>query len=196
LLPLGASLHWTWLRSRPGTYELAGAWVREHVDPAVERVHLPPPYDLPLVRTDAALREEDGKRRGRVTSLWSKYQLRFEADELPPPRFDVRWLVASRADGDLTDPARVEAYLDRHGPGVFVLEVARGARGSLAGERVAQGVARRGRLMERFGPDPDPFACDHPLADEDEEVEDWPGFFWRSLRARATGPVVEVYRVP
>lgn len=196
LLPLGASLHWTWLRARPGTYELAGAWVREHVDPAAEHVWLTPPYDLPLVRTDEALRDEDGKRRGRVTSLWSKYQLRVEAGQLPGPRYDVRWLVAARSDGDLTDPARVEDFLDRHGPGVYVLEVARGARGSLAGERLAEGVARRGRRMQRFGPDPDPDSCDHPLADEDEEVEDWPGFFWRSLRARATGPVVEVWRVP
>ena len=200
-LALGASLHWTWLRTRPGTYELAGAWVAEHVDPGQvggERVHLSPPYDLPLARRADALLDEDGKPRGRVASLWSRYQRQRlnRGEPLPEPHYDVRWLVASRADGDLGDPVAVEAYLDRQGPGVYVLEVARGARGSLAGERLREAVARRGRLAVRFGPDPDPFACDHPLADEDEEVEGWPAFFWRSLRAVATGPVVEVYRVP
>ena len=51
-------------------------------------------------------------------------------------------------------------------------------------------------LAGRFSPEPDPDDSDQPLADEHEEVADWPGFFGRLLSAIASGPVVEVYRVP
>ncbi len=191
------SARWAWIRSQPDTYERAGQWVQDNVVPAdSERIFLTPPFDLPLARSDEALRGEDGKLRNPGHSRWARYQARLTESERPAPLFDVRMLLLQAGFGDLTDPARMGAFLDAHGPGVYVLQVAVGRRSSRFDPVLRSVLAERGTLEARLSPDPDPYFSEHPLADEDEEVDDWPGFFWRVLRARSSGPVVEVYRVP
>ena len=80
--------------------------------------------------------------------------------------------------------------------GVVIAPVAEAERGSRFLGLLAAELARRGTLERRFSPDPDPYFSNHPLLDEDEEVSNWPHVFSRVLRARAVGPVIEVYRVP
>jgi hypothetical protein len=192
-LPAWAAAHWAYVRSRPCTLERAGACVRAQAGAADERIYLSPPYDLPLGRADPEP-EGDGPRRAQGLSLWSRYQSRLAPEERPQPLYPMRWLLSSAGE-DLRDPATLDAYLDERKSGIYVVEVASGARAHPGLRLLSAELARRGELVGRFSPDPDPYFSDHPLADEDEEVSDWPGFFWRSLAAISSGPVVEVYRV-
>lgn len=195
---LYSSTRFAWLRSQPDTLELATAWVEANVAPqgsaGTETLFASPPLDLALGRADSGLRRADGKRSTTMFSPWSKYQLRLEERERPQPLYDLRWLVVDAQTGDLGDPAVLATYLDEHGPGIYVLEVAE-ERAHRFLTLMAEELARRGTLEARFSPDPDPYFSNHPLLDEDEEVSNWPHVFTRVLRARAVGPVIEVYRV-
>ena len=189
-----ASTRLAWVRSQPDTLELASAWVRAEVDPGAESVFVSPPLDLAVGRADSGLVRADGRRLTTLFSPWSRHQFRLAEGERPQPVYDLRWLVADGRTGNLDDPATLAAYLDGFGPGVFVVEVADGRASRLLGLMAAE-LERRGTLEARFSPDPDPYFSNHPLMDEDEEVANWPHVFRRVLRARAVGPVIEVYRV-
>ena len=191
-----ASSRLAWIRSRPDTCDQVGAWVRDNVEPGAEQVVITPPFDLPLARTERSLRRENGGLRTRSHSPWVKHQVRLGEGERPPPLYDIRWLVLGPTAGDIEEPAGMRTFLDGYGPGVYVLRVATGGRGSRFDPVLRSELSARGTLLARFSPDPDPYFSDHPLMDEDEEVGDWPHVFLRVLRARAVGPVLEVYRVP
>lgn len=194
-VPAYSSTRWSFVRARPDTFELAGAWVRANVPPETGAVFVTSAYDLPLARPDVSFRKENGKLRAPLYTVWSRYLNRLEEHERPAPLYDVRAILMKPGFGDLTDPEVMDAFLASFGPGVFVVEVTSGARASRIDPVLRAGLAARGTLEARFAPDPDPYFSDHPLVDEDEEVADWPDVFPRILRAHACGPVVEVYRV-
>ena len=185
--------HLAWLRTRPDTLELTSSWLEQHADRASDSVFLfPPPLDLPLGRDAASL----GVRGNRPTVLfntWSRYQARLDGGG-PAPQWSLRWIVGHPSLRGSRDPELVASFLDEQGPGLFVVQVMT-ARAPRFVSLMRAELARRGERVARFGPDPDPDSCDYPLFDQDELVPDWPNVFARLWRARALGPVVEVYRV-
>jgi hypothetical protein len=195
-VPGYVSSRWAWLRSEPDTCELVGQWVLENVEPGAERIFVFPPWDLPISRLDSSLRLESGRRRTSSFSQWNRYQIKLDESERPPPLHDVRWFVLDASAPDIEQPEGMREFLDRLGPGIYVIQVAVGGRSSRFDPVLRAELQRRGTLELRISPDPDPYFSDHPLMDEDEEVEDWPYVFTRVLRAHAVGPVLEVYRVP
>ena len=68
--------------------------------------------------------------------------------------------------------------------------------------RVREALAASGERLARFSPDREPEASElelfFQLSDHfnDDELVNWPHFTLRLLRARAIGPVLEVWRVP
>ena len=188
-----AAARMAWVRTQPDTLEQVAAWLEQHAEPASEAVFVfPPPMDLPLGR-DATSLGVRGERPTPLFSLWSKYQSRLE-DGGPVPRWSMRWIVGKPDERRRTDDAAVDELLDRYGPGLYVVQVMT-ERAPPFVERMRAGLLRRGELLERFSPDPDPWSSDYPFFEQDELVPGWPHVFARLLRARAVGPVVEVFRV-
>lgn len=189
-----AAAHLAWLRTRPDTLELAATWLEQHATPATDPVFLfPPPLDLPLGR-DAASLGVRGDRPTPLFNVWSRYQARLEGGG-PAPQWSLRWMMGNPAVRGSRDPAVVADFVDGYGAGLFVVQVMTNRAPPFVPLLRAE-LGRRGERMARFGPDPDPDSCDYPLFDQDELVPDWPHVFARLWRARALGPVVEVYRVP
>lgn len=204
-----------WLHTRPDTFELAAAWVADHV-PATEPVFLSPipnpvhgdsSMELPLLRTPEALEGPGGQRSSRY-NLWSRYQARLPAGAVTAgtPRFELAWLTWSRRRAGV--PARVDAmeFLSAHpgsffsasGPGWFVVEDHRGRPENRTELLLQDALEELGQRHARFVPDrPGARAPSLPLGyqDRDEEGGRWPHPAWRVLTARASGPAIEVWRV-
>ena len=194
-LPGLACTRLAWLRSRDDTLELAAKWLAAQPDAAATPIHLTPFFDLPLARSKESLQPPD-KRPAAIFSRWSIYQKRRGVDALPPPRFDLRYLVP-RPDLGFSWPKIEEnpqGYLRALGPGYFVLDMSR--QPPNAGlDRLRAAARELGELVHRSAPEMDGPTSEFGYPFEDELVPDWPNPLTRALRIDAVGPVVEVYRV-
>jgi hypothetical protein len=193
-LPAAASTKLSWLRSRPTTIDDATAWIRINLnDPATEPIHALPPLDFALFRTLESLRYPAG--RAAFFTPWTIYQNRLADEARVEPLYRIYWLSAKEGHRQLETHEQVEAYLRSHGAGVFIVERIH-ANQSLGRSRIADTLAERGRRLARFSPDGDPDFTNHKLWDQDVEAPGWPHVTLRVLRARAVGPILEVYDLP
>jgi hypothetical protein len=193
-LPAAASTKLAWLRSRPDTFEQAASWIRDNVrEPDAERIWVLPPVDAPLLRTRESLRHPTG--RATFHSPWSKYQRGLEDGIAGVTPFRLYWLYPK----DDFRPARLgtdegmDEYLASFEPGLWLVERV-DARRSFDRHHLVERLRARAPRLARFSPDGDPELTEHPLGCQDIEAPDWPHVFWRVLRARAVGSVVEIYR--
>lgn len=193
-LPAFASTKLAWLRAGPTTLGLTAQWIRDNVrDPASESVWVLPPLDFPLFRTDESLRYPPGK--SAPFSPWSRYQRQMKDVDKVPPLYRLYWLDPKPEFGKLETDAEIDAYLRSFGPGLFVVESIDSRRNPTR-HAVVQRVRALGERLARFSPDGDADFTDLPLWEQDIEDPAWPNVFWRVLRARAVGPVIEVHRLP
>jgi hypothetical protein len=197
------------IRARPDTLSEAAAWVATHADgdsiflsPRPDWKHQMSSIDLPLGRTAAGLARPGGPKVDGY-NVWSLYQRRLSDKRGPEPRFDLHWAFLSARDIESFAGTRSEfldsdsrGYFVSTGPGLYVLEVCEGQDNpDLNGLRAA--LQTVGSLEARFSPDVDPHRTDLPLTyrDQLQQLPDRPNLTRRILRARAVGPVVEIYRV-
>jgi hypothetical protein len=187
-VPAFASTKLSWMRSRPTTIDDAAQWVREHLtEPASQPMYALPPLDLPLFRTLESLRPLV------PFTPWAKYQNRLEG-ERPAPEYRLYWMQGKPEHQQLDTDERVDAYVRSFGAGLF-LTARLDERQSPERRRVIASMERLGSRVARFSPDGDPNLTDHQLWDQDVEAPGWPHVTWRVLRARAVGPVIEIYRI-
>jgi len=195
-LPAYATGRIAWLRQRDDSLELASRWLAAQPDVERSRIYVSPLIDLPLARSKESLQPSD-KRPAAIFSRWSVYQRRVGPDVVPPPRFEIRYLVPLPDLGFprekiLQDPV---AYLRALGPGYFVVDASRQrAREAFVEFRAA--LRQLGPLVYRSAPEADGPSADFGLHFEDEILPDWPNVIARVLRADCVGPVVEIHRVP
>ena len=194
-IPAAASARLAALRASDDTLERAAHWLAAQPDALATRIYITPSFDLPLARSAESLRPTDG-RPAAMFSRWSIWQRRVGADNLPEPRFDLRYLVP-RPDLGFGAPAMERdpvGYIAALGPGYFVLDMSlQPARPVL--DRMRDEVRARGELVFRsapkdFGPDA---AWGFPF--EDELLPGWPNVIARIPRLQAVGQVVEIYRL-
>jgi hypothetical protein len=84
-------------------------------------------------------------------------------------------------------------YVSEQGGEIVVTEVFSGNRTHRAGTLIREQLLASARLLTRISPDNDPAASDHPLGYQDETSVAPPHFLARVLRARCTGPVIEIF---
>lgn len=194
-VPLFASTRLAWLRAGDDTLERTADWIAAQPDIASTPVYIMPFFDLPLARSRDSLDPSDGRPRA-ILSRWSVYQKRRGADELPPPHFDLRYLVP-RPDLGFPYPRNetdTRAYLQALGPGYFVLDMSlQPARAGLDNLRAA--LRENGPPVFRSAPEDEGSSAPFGFPLEDEVVPGWPNVFRRALRIQAVGPVVEVFRL-
>jgi hypothetical protein len=184
----------SWLRSRDDTLERAAAWLAEQPDALASATYVTPFFDLPLPRSRESL--QPSGRPAAILSRWSQYQKRVGPDVVPPPAYDLRYLVPRP---DLGFPqARMEldaeAYVAALGAGYFVLDMSRQVEHpSFPALRAA--VAARGKLVHRSAPEDEGATAAFGFPFEDEILPEWPNVIARALRIAAVGPVVEIYRI-
>lgn len=193
-LPAVASTQLSWLRAQPSTVDQATAWIRANVrDPAEDAVFALPPLDFGVFRTLESLRSPPG--RAAFFTPWTIYQNKLGDAARPEQPYRIYWLAPKEGHAQLETADQIEAYLRSHGAGVFIVERIH-ANQSLGRSRIGDALSERGRLIARFSPDGDAQLTNHKLWDQDVEAPGWPHVTWRVLRARAVGPVIEIYELP
>ncbi len=182
-----ASTKLAWLRVRPSTLDETAAWLLDprNVDIATEHVYAMPPLDLPVLRTREAL-------RGVRFTPWSIYQWKLAEEAKAAPLVQLRWFAPKPEFGALESGAQLDGYLASFGRSLAITEA---MPLHPERERLRDGLRRRGQLLARISPDGDARFSEHLLWAQDAEFGDWPNVFWRVLRARAVGPVIEIYRL-
>jgi hypothetical protein len=195
-VPAVASARLAQLRAQDDTLERATKWLAAQPDALATPIYVTPFFDLPLVRSATSLRPPD-KRPAVVISRWSIWQKRVGVENLPEPRFDLRYLVP-RPDLGFGGPkmeADPEGYVAALGPGFFVLDMSRQpARPGL--DRLRAEIRRRaGECVFRSAPESEGAAREFGFPFEDELLEDWPNVIARVPRIDAVGQVIEIYRV-
>jgi hypothetical protein len=180
------------LRARPDTLDEAARWIAEHARPG-ETVVLAPPVDLALARTPAALCTA-GDRQPALFSPWAVYQADLPGGGVRGLQHELIWMGERAGMGDLDGDAALADYVDFYGPGLFVFELER-ERKHRWYRRIRERVAQLGTLQARLSPDRDPCATDLGLGVQDRDFPDRPAAAWRTLRARASGPVLEIWRI-
>ncbi|MFN0243249.1 MAG: ArnT family glycosyltransferase [Planctomycetota bacterium] len=190
LAPQGAAaLALARLRSAPDTCDRLADWMRAQTRASLGRVAILPTVDVPLVRSPRAMHERDPGIDARI-SPWYGYQTRHALGEHPGATFDIATMpmyAPGAREAILADP---DAYVRGLGADTAVIEVFE-HRAVLAAVRDA--LARNGRLVQSFSPDPGGAGWLFTLAYQDDEFPRFVPWMWRVLRARSAGPPIEVY---
>lgn len=193
-LPLAAAVRQSWLRTQPDTYRLAARWIGEHADSAADRVEVIPSFDLPLAQRDDALEHNRKLFFSKSGYPWMRWLIDHRGALAVEPRFGLFWIPLHKQfyDDAHRDPA---GFLEQL-PGRFaVLEVFSPGRNPAVLGKLRNLAVEHYARVARFGPEADPRASDEPLAHQDDYRTDPPDVFWRIFRARALGPVIEIYRL-
>jgi hypothetical protein len=187
-----------YLRSKPDTLGELAQWIAAQPAAATQRVYISPSaptFDVPLFRDAAGLLLNGHRPRVPLTP-WTAWQSRVPDELAPAPRYDLRWIPRPPGGrGDFGD------HIASLAPALFVIEPHEKFKQQPMLIAMRDALKQHGTRIARFSPDADPEQTELELFfqlsdhfNEDEDI-DWPQFTWRLLRARAIGPVVEVWRV-
>lgn len=187
----------SFVRGADDTGVLAARWIVEHLDRASARLAFSPGTYVPLVRQlslyDATARDQDSNPSG----AWFPYQADLDPRESARFAWRSEFLALPDATSTRAAVATAEERVGELDADFLVLAVWDGRVFPLrrpALERVRSAAAARGRCIARFSPwadgDLDPLPFDHyDVVDRGQP----PCWFWRVLRARRVGPVIEIY---
>jgi hypothetical protein len=195
-LPPAVGLQLVRARSAPDTFHQAADCLRANLDPAQERLALSFPLILPLWSTPEAISSLPMPRQRNRGMAWIHHQQDHPADARSEPAWDLRWMPMNRPGLRqllMQFPRTFVRSLDAEWALIEVFEPGR-VDPSMSTLRIA--LEGNADLRVRFGPDPDPFSSPIPLTYQDETGGSLPWMAARLLRARRTGPVLELYRLP
>jgi hypothetical protein len=190
VLPAWASWKLGAIRAAPNTNALAANWVSTHLS-TDDDVALWPNLDLPLCRKPEGFASWMGPIEKQVTWVWSRYQASLPDGHGPEPLYRLRWWVPLLKQM-VDDPS---GYIRAQGGDWIVAEVYAENRTHPGATRVRDALRKQAQLVERISPDGTPDYSEHPLGSQDETSVVAPNFFARVLQARATGPVIEIYKL-
>ena len=197
-LPAWASWKLGAIRAAPSTNALAANWVSTHLS-ADDDVALWPNLDLPLCRKPEGFKSWMGPIEKQVTWVWSRYQATLPDGHGPEPLFRLRWWApALRATPEWPHGQMVDdpsGYIRAQGGDWIVAEVYAENRTHPGATRVRDTLRKEAQMVERISPDGTPDYSEHPLGSQDETSVVAPNFFARVLQARASGPVIEIYKL-
>jgi hypothetical protein len=193
-----ATVKLAYLRSKPDTLGEVAQWIAALPEAATQRVYIspsPPTFDVPLFRQAPGLLL-NGHRPHLPLTPWTAWQARVPDELAPAPRYDLRWIP--RPPGGR---AEFGDHIASLAPALFVIEPHEKFNLQPMLVAMRDSLRAHGTRVARFSPDVDPETTELELFfhlsdhfNEEEDI-DWPHFTWRLLRARAIGPVVEVWRV-
>jgi hypothetical protein len=179
------------IRAAPHTTTLAARWIERNLS-RDETIGITSRIDVPLWRDAEGLSNWMGPMEDQFEWPWSRYQARLEGGQGPGPRWKLRWWPP-KLQQMTNDPA---TYVSER-PGRYVVaEVYSGNRTFAGATSVHDELRRSGKLLVRISPDVDPERSEHPLGYQEETSVETPHFLSRVLRARATGPVIEIHERP
>jgi hypothetical protein len=181
------------VRAAPDTIELAAEWIRSNVRPAEERIALSPELDLPLLRRAECLRR-DAPILCAPLYPWFRYQCGIDGSTCEESAFEIRSLPIRDASWLAELESAPRPAWSGLGCRYVVLEVFEGW-GWKAHATMHRSIPSAGKLVARFDPDPPEASYRLPIEFEDEGYRRCVPWLSRILRARSTGPPIEIYRL-
>jgi len=183
--PTLATLGYTRMRLRPMTLEQATAWLHENVDPDHSKVACHLLYDLPVVRRESNLFDEQGAP-GPIFSPWQRYQQDWIAKTWRGERWNVEMLYPDRRRWPwiVKNP---DAYLDELAADYVICpgEVGVGFNPMMSAVRDA--LRKRGEPLATFPLESRP----KPSGLEGLDTPHFTYFVWTR---HWFGPEIEIYR--
>ncbi|MBL8858975.1 MAG: glycosyltransferase family 39 protein [Planctomycetes bacterium] len=177
-------------RAQPSTIDETARWIERNVAPDA-RISFLPMMELPLLYTPAAL-QASAYAQYDVSFLWFRYLHALGPQAFVGRTWDLRALAL--VTPELRESARADpdAFLRAQDADYFVIPVSGDTRRALlVGLREA--AARIGTRVARISPDGTDEGEDLLFSYQDDDVERTTPWFARGLRARCTGPIVEIY---
>jgi hypothetical protein len=197
VLLVAAQIAWAYrlgaVRSAPDTVQQAAAWVVEHAGPGTDRVDVMPGIDLPLARTRASI-DRETTQRTEQNLPWFRHLADPRRTPIDAPEYDLAWMDLVTAEA--RQRAHADAYaFARSLEGRYAIVTVWPNRFRPAMRAVREGLAGQYERVARFVPDAVDAGEDLPLLHQDDELPYTLPWALRVLRARATGPAIEVYRL-
>jgi hypothetical protein len=191
-VPLWPAVHFANIRREPGPMEEASRWIEAHAAPS-DTVIVVPEYDLALLPTDDAIREN---AHPSYRTIWTEYLAHVPPASLAGPRRRILIEPGERPESRLAFAKDPIAYAQRYGARWMVVDLSGLPRGALKAPAV---------LEERISPiekDADAAEREGPRG-RDRGVVLWGTGYdplrpsaASILRSRSLGTAVEIYRVP
>lgn len=182
------------IRRARDTATLAAEWLTQNLKPGEDKILVQYPLELPLPSTRDALNSDDGMLSD-LKHPWVLYQRGLpEAQRLEPAWNMV--VMPMRADAQRAmithDPV---AYLKLLQGDYAVIDVYEGGRTPIMLNAIPPALRQVGDLVARFSPDSVDGGSNAPIMHQDDEYPGATPWLWRVLRARCTGPVIEIYKL-
>jgi hypothetical protein len=191
-VPACCCLAWSRARAGEHTTTSAARWLEQNVPDPSTPVLLTPLLDLPLPRMPEGLVFGNMSIYKVSNVPWSRYQYRRGSAALPGPLWNLSWMRTDTLAGMDSFVAEPWKFLRESGARLAVIEVFEGRPPRAAG-LVRAALRREAKRVARFSPDGRADRSEHPLDPQEATIPSPPWFLPRVLRARATGPVIEVY---
>jgi hypothetical protein len=167
-------------------------WIERDIPPGSARIAVFNTLDLPLLRTDASLHENEGQ----IVDLarpWLEYQGRLAPDLFASARYEIVTVPERNPRNIALFQSDLAACVADWRADYVVLEVhTPGRRARFAALR--DHLQRAGERVARFSPYTDP-ADDQPFAYTEDRFGRFGWWTGHLLHADGFGPVVEVYRL-
>jgi hypothetical protein len=182
------------IRRAPDTATSAAEWMSRNLKPGADRIAVQYPLELPLPATHDAI-EAEAPMLTDPKNPWYMYQRSLdEAQRLSPAWNMVEMPMQSAAQwNEITRDAK--SYLQSLHADYAAIDVYEGGRKPIFLNAIPPALREIGVRVARFSPDAIDDACNLPLAYQDDEYPVFTAWFWRVLRARCTGPVIEIYKL-
>ncbi len=185
----------SYLRSLPSTTDLAGEFLAAQPDIDKQVIYLWPTLDVPLARI--AKDPTRARRIGGTPTTWSEYLGRLTPEQVPEPRYDVRFFVKRPAEGwtDTRIATELGLYLELTGPGWYVVNRSYNPSDTDV-DRIPDELRKFGKVVFASAPEPHSVEPRFRLQYQDEMLDAVPNWTCRLFRAERVGPVLEIVRIP
>lgn len=198
VVPGAMAAKFSYLRGKADTETEAAQYLVEHTEPG-DRIYSLPLHLIPLLTT------EEGVRVDRIFApphyptfpYWWSYQFRMPESSKTGPRYSIFqipiWSEKHRSHLN----ARPVEYLRSLRANWFVIEAYEQGRHHSELHAIHSALMRMksAEHVARFSPDSDPGWTEMPMTHGGIVAVQNPHFYWRLFRARAYGPVVDVFRI-
>lgn len=180
------------IRSANDTVQRAAEWITQNLDPQRDRIAHSASIDIPLRRTRDALAASPIVYD--YLFPWIRYQRSISPTRTESKAWDVRPLLTGTHAARLHIRVDAGDFVRASGATYAVVEVHTDSIRPYAAQ-IREGLAMSARRVARFSPLVVDGGDTRPMDYHDDELEDRPLWWWRTISTRSMGPVLEVYRL-